>query len=352
METRKIQQVSNGTFTVSLPRDWADSVGISAGAVVDLHTHIDGLLVIQPPESELDTVAAVEIQTECGDTAHLEQTLRAAYAAGPSEVVLTGSSEFTGSQKQVIRSVVRNLVGVTIVEESVSHVVVRNVLDSTEVSVRQSIRQLQFVALSMHREATTALTSDAPAVGGADQDDRADRLYAMVERHFTRSLERLDEVDALGETRRELFRLHETARELERIADHAERIADVATAVDKSLADPLAEDVSAVAERARDAVESAVDAVFDDGSIEDAQSVFEARDDVFERVDALERELFDAADAEYQYTHALDSIRRTAAHAGNIAERGLQTAICQQEPADVAVDFGGNEGVGSQRVGE
>ncbi|WP_396611259.1 PhoU domain-containing protein [Haloferax sp. S1W] len=339
METRKIQQVSNGTFTVSLPRDWADAAGISAGTVVDLHTHIDGLLVIQPPESELDSVAAVELQTECDDTAHVEQTLRAAYAAGPSEIVLTASSEFTGSQKQVVRRVVRNLVGVTIVEESASHVVVRNVLDSTEVSVRQSVRQLQFVALSMHREAATALTSDAPAVNATEEDDRADRLYAMVERHFVRSLERLDEVDALGETRRELLRLHETARELERIADHAERITNVAAAVDDPLDRPLDEEISTVAQTARDAVEAAVDAVFDDGSVEDARTVLKTRDDVFERVDRLERQLFDASDVAYQYTHALYSLRRTAAHAGNIAEVGLQTAVCcRDQPAQLLDD--------------
>ncbi len=69
METRKIQQVSNGTFTVSLPREWADGEGITAGTVVNLHTHLDGMLVIQAPECEDDASNRVTVEVGHDDPA-------------------------------------------------------------------------------------------------------------------------------------------------------------------------------------------------------------------------------------------------------------------------------------------
>ncbi|ELZ98129.1 transcriptional regulator [Haloferax mucosum ATCC BAA-1512] len=336
METRKIQQVSNGTFTVSLPRDWADGVGITAGTVVDLHTHIDGVLVVQPPDCEEQS--SVQVTVRAGDDSYLEQTLRAAYAAGANEVVVEADGSFDSDQRQTIRRVARTLVGVTITEESETHVTARNVLDANEVSIRQSVRQLQFVAVSMHRDATAALTGDATIGGFGDRDDRADRLFAMVDRHFTRGLDRLDAVDALGETRTELYRLHAAARELERIADHAEQIASVASAVDDSLDNSLADELEDCSQTVRDAVESAVYVAFVGGGSEAARDIFEARDRVCEQITDIERRIFEAGDADYRYAHALHSLRRTAEHAGNIAEVGLRTAVRRKELDDYAVE--------------
>ncbi|RDI71956.1 phosphate signaling complex PhoU family protein [Halopelagius longus] len=341
METRKIQKVSNGTYTVSLPKRWAEDEDISAGTVVDLHTHIDGLLVVQAPGREDGSTGCVTVQVAPESTERLEQTLRAAYTAGYEEVVLDVSESFTDAQKRVLRRVTRSLAGMTVTDRSDERVVVRNLLDANQVSVRQSVRQLQFVALSMHREATAVLTGDGPAENLSDRDDEADRLYAMVDRHFCRGLTRLDEIDALGATREELFRLHATARELERIADHAERIATVGAAVENPRTRAV-DDIADIAETARGAVDDAVAAVVADADT--AAAALNARDRVREEAETLDRRLFEAPDGDYRLTYALDGVRRTAEHAGNIAEVGLRTAIRDGVPAASPSDTDGDGG--------
>ncbi|MDS0242472.1 MULTISPECIES: PhoU domain-containing protein [unclassified Haloferax] len=354
METRKIQQVSNGTFTVSLPREWADGEGITAGTVVNLHTHIDGVLVVQAPEREDDASMQFTVTVGGGDAGggrdsaagdFLEQTLRAAYAAGSKQVVVEADGTFDAAQRQAVRRVARNLVGVTITEESDAAVTVRNVLDANEVSIRQSVRQLQFVAVSMHRDATAALTGAAPLDGFAERDDRADRLFAMVDRHFTRGLDRLDEIDALGETRPELFRLHTAARELERVADHAERIAAVASAVPASLPQGVADEVSELAELVPEALEAAVQVAFDGENPDAAREALSARDRVRAGVEDVERRLFEERDAEvdYRFAHALHALERTAEHVGNVAEVGLRTAVRTRNMDERPVGEGGRE---------
>lgn len=283
--------------------------------------------MVQPPTDEGSADDSVTLVPADDDPDHLEQLLRSAYAAGPKSVVVEFGDGATAEQQKRVRRVVRNLVGVTITEASDARVVVRNVLDANEVSVRQSVRQLQFVAVSMHRDATAALLDTDVTVDTTGRDDRADRLYAMVQRHFGRGIEHLDEIDALGETRPALLRLHETARELERIADHAECLGDVAQTVDEPLPRPLRDDVAAASEMGRDAVESAVDIVFEGSGVDDARDVLQTRDRLCADLDALERRLVDDYDGDYRYAHALYSLRRTAEHATNIAELGLRAAI-------------------------
>jgi len=346
METRKIQTVGGGTYTVSLPKEWAEANGVAAGTEVHLHAHIDDLLVVELGEREDDARrAAVVVDSE--DPDRLERALRATYAAGFEEVAFRSETAFTRDQRRVVEDAAGTLVGVALADESESLLTVRTLLDPDEVSVGQSVRQLQFVALSMHREATAALTCEGGAEPLPDRDDEADRLFRMVDRHFARGLSRLAEVDALGLTRPELFELRTTARELERVADHAERVAAVAAAVDEVPAS-AADDIEALGERSRSVVEDAVSAVLGDADLDAAHRALADRDDVRERASTVDRRLFEAADADYRLARVVDSLRRTAEHGGNVAELGLRSALRRGERAETGAGDRAKTGAGDR----
>lgn len=323
METRKIQEVGGGTYTVSLPREWAESEGLTQGDCVNLHTHVDDILVIQPQESEIEPPARVEIRVGDESVVSLEQTLRAAYAVGAKQVLLDASDTFTTEQRRVVDRVARNLTGMSVVEEAESRITVRTLLDPGEVSVRQSVRQLTFVALSMHRDATATLTGDANSGDLADRDDQVDRLYALIDRSFGRALARLDEVDALGLTRPELFALWRTTRELERVADHAEGLGTLAAA-DGSMQESVADDIRDLASMARGAVEDAVSVIIGDVDIETAREALTTRDQVCEDITATKRQLDELSTETDRLRLVLYRLQRTAEHGGNIAELGLR----------------------------
>ncbi|MDS0279331.1 phosphate uptake regulator PhoU [Halomicroarcula sp. S1AR25-4] len=327
METRKIQQVGGGTYTVSLPKEWAEVAGIETGSIVDLHTHIDGVLVIQPQERDRETTGRLTLTVPHADSTCIERALRAAYAAGVEVLEFDAPDEFSDEQRRAVERVTRTLTGVTVTESTATTMTVRTLLDADEVSITQSVRQLQFVVLSMHRDATAALTGPTAVDSPADRDDQADRLYAMVDRYFERGLARFDEMDALGLTRSELFVCWVTARELERVGDHAERIARTAEELDGRIDDATAEEITDLAATARDIVEDAVHAIVGDAGVDAAREALHARDALRSDVEALDRRLFESTAAAYRLTHVLDSIGRTAEHGGNVAELALRTAI-------------------------
>ena len=329
MEQRKVQQVGGGTYTVSLPKQWAERTGITAGQTVHIDIHGDEQLVIEPESPPDDPTSRLRLTVGDEPPERLERTVKAAYAAGFEELVLRAPEGFSRNQRQTVERVTTAFVGVALTTETETELTVRALLDASEVSVRQSVRQLRFAALSMHRDATAALAGDeVPPV--ADRDDEADRQYAMIDRHFGRGLSRLDEVDALGLSRSELFELRTAARELERVADHAETIGSVAAAVETPSDVLPTEEFQSLGRDARTVVEQGTAVVVGDAGAETANDALETREETRSAVEALDRELADAA-GDYRLGRALDALRRTVESGGTIAELGLRAATRRGE---------------------
>jgi len=348
METRKIQQVGGGTYTVSLPKEWATAADIEPGAVVALHSHIDGTLVVQTGVED-DDDRPLQLSVDDAESPALDRTLRAAYAAGVDGIELDAPDGVTERIHRRVEGVTRDLTGVTVTDSGEDAIQVRSLLDVEEVSITQSVRQLQFAALSAHREATAHLTATPPDAPGG-QDDGTDRIAAMVDHYFQRGLDSLSVMDALGLTRPELFDRWVTARELARIADHADRIATTADRLDDPVDPQLAAEVDELADRGRDLAEDAVSVVLDTGgrpangstaAVDDgaaaARRCLDAREELCEDIRAFDRRLFETDGADYRLTHAVDALRGTAEAAGEIAEVGLQSLLrerCSAAPVD------------------
>jgi len=258
---------------------------------------------------------------------------RSGYYPGGAETTVTLTADsFSEAQRRAARSAVRGLVGTDVLAESETEIEVGHLLDASTVSVRQSVVQLQYVALSLHREATRAfLDADGDAHDRlTDRADEADRLARMVARHFSRSLLSLDEIDRLDVPRPALFDYYATARRLDTVAHQALRTAGVAQRLPEPLSEAVGEDLRSAAESASEVVDDAATAVLDD-SAGTAHEALAGSDDALAAVDALEDRLFDGADvrsapAAAALARALDCLRTTVRCGRETAEIALQAA--------------------------
>jgi phosphate uptake regulator len=331
METRKVQEVGGGTYTVSIPVHWADEYDIEAGVTVYLYTHFDGSLVVRRREKEYSELAAIDIQLNTHDPSATERVLRAAYTAGFKRITLNAPDGFTRDQHRVINGTTQDLTGVEIAEQTGTHTTIQVLLDARDVSIRQSVLQLRFITLSMHEAAMAAFIGDSEEVEYIFQrDSEADRVYQLITRQFNRSLVDFEELDQLGLTRSQLFRYFITTRQLERVADHAAKIAGVVHRMDGEccINNELLTEVAALAEDSRQVVESATDAVVNQSSIEQVHYALDLCDDVVERGSEIDDLLIEQGPSKaYLLTRILDSLVRTAKYGGNIAEIAVQNSI-------------------------
>lgn len=331
METRKVQQVGGGTYTVSIPIGWAEEHAIEAGEPVHLYSHMDGSLVLRYREKDHCELAAATIQLESDSPAAAERTIEAAYTAGFKRITLTAADEFTDDQTHAIDEAVRALSGVDIAEQTPTQTIIKALLDARNVSIQQSLRQLQFVALSMHEAASTAFAGETTETEYIFQrDDEADRIFQLIHRHFNRSLVAFEALNQLDVTRQQLCEYFRTARQLERVADHAAKMAGVVERMrtECSIEQSVLAEVAALAADARAVVETASDAVLNQATATEAHAALDRRDEVITSAADIDEGLRERPpEGAYLLTRVLDSIVRTAKYGGNIATIAIQRSI-------------------------
>ena len=328
METRKVQLSGGTTYTISLPKSWAQEHGIDAGATLSLYPNRDGSLLI---ESEIDRStetwsATVDVSTDSDNA--IRQRIQALHAVGFDRVTLVDKTGHSTERRALIEDTVMGLSGFELLEAGDTRIQLTNLIDAENVDVRKSALRLRLVMLGMHRDAVNAVLDDDETLAQRviDRDSEADKLFAMITRHFRRALTNLREVEKLEYDRDELFEYYYVSRQFERVADHAEKIARFTLDPEISIPSPFDDRIERLSSSSRHIVDTAADVILADAGIEGAYTALTERDDLTADLEELDRELYthdDPAEA-YVVGLLLDSVRRTAEYGGNVASIAIQ----------------------------
>ena len=348
VETRKVQVTGGSTYTVSIPKEWATDNGVSAGTEVEFYPEGDSLF-LTPVSKEGRTEGTLDIGDLEGD--QLTRAVMTMYVSG-FDIIALEAPRITNDQRRTIRDSVQSLVGLEVLEETRDRVVIRDLLDSSELSIHNAVTRMRLIAVSMLEDAVDALTTgdEDMALDVIQRDDDVDRLYMVVSRIFRATLRTPKAAEDIGLSREVCFDYHSSARQLERVADHATKIAHLTlellgseeadavggevpapeNGVDEVLPAEFNEALQALDEDAREVVDRAMEALFADDSAEATELANEARGAVLgvdqraREIDELLREL-DPARAQLLGL-IVDSVSRSADYGGNIAETALQKA--------------------------
>jgi len=331
METRTVQLSGGTTYTVSLPKAWATEHGIDAGSEVGLHPNEDGTLLVEAGGDCDSTERSASVDISTCDRDAVRNTIHALHAVGFESVSLRDDTGHADGDRTAVESAVAQLSGFELLEVTDTRIELHNLIDAENLDVRKSVIRLRLVALGMHRDATTALIEGDASLARqvVERDNEADKLFAMVTRHFRRALADLQEVEKLGTGREALFEYFYAARQFERVADHAEKMARFVLDEDATIPTDLETTVDGLANDARSVVDDAASVVLSDADLATAHGALGQRDALHEAVESLDRDLYAREDpvAAWIVGLVLDSIGRTAEYGANVAAMALQQRL-------------------------
>lgn len=334
METRKLQRVGGGTYTVSIPKAWATEHGLEAGTNIHLYSHDDESIVIRSSERDGEAVAAIEVVVGREHPELVSSYLQAAYSSGYNTVTLRPESSFTAAHHRAARMAIRHLIGTELIVEGDDEITVKNLLDAADVSIRQSVVQLQFVALWIHEKSTSAFI-DAESGVFEQLEDRAEeaiRLHRMVTRHFNRAQVSFEELDHLGVSRSDLFDYYRLSHELKGVADLGVSIAEIADQLDEPFDAEAGVSIGAAANASRELVDAAASAMLDKQGHNRAEELLERRDAAAKALDGqfYERLMKQTESDCPRFAHSLrlyDALLRTVGHGRRVADTAVSTGI-------------------------
>lgn len=331
METRKVQQTGGSTYIISLPKQWAEKVGITPGARVGVQPQPNGKLLISP---EIDSKPLrrkrIDITNVNGNM--LERAFIATYLAG-YDIIELASSKITADQKKTIRSVCHKLIGPEIVEESSNSVIIQDILSPNELSIKKAVQRMTLITTSMFNDSILAVCSDDAdlATDVMERDDEVDRLYMVISKQFKSVLCGTGFIETAEITMEEYHNYRLAAAPIERIADHSHRIAYIVHLFHPQLDEKRILEIKKMAEFATEMFKKSVESLINlDPRL--ANKVIENQDDMNTFITHFNRGYFDkATDLSFEtmisIRTVIDSIGRIADYAGNISEIAINACI-------------------------
>ncbi|MEM1506643.1 MAG: PhoU domain-containing protein [Candidatus Bathyarchaeia archaeon] len=226
MEIRKIQMTRGGTFFVTLPKEWAMRHGITRGTIVASTVTPDGKLIIDPKYN----VEPAPRTTIIRPGPHLSREIISKYLLGYDIITIEAKDRITPDQRDAIKKSSSRLIGLEIIEENYSKIVMQCLLEPSALSPEKILRREHLIASGMCKDSVTALLEGDTqlAKNVIARDNEVDRLYFLL----VRILRTIIQNPSLGERLNMYpidcldYRL--TASLVEAVADQSSQIAEYA----------------------------------------------------------------------------------------------------------------------------
>ena len=180
MELRKVQMTRGGTFFVTLPKSWALENGVSQGSVVSASVTHNGSLVIDPRYDVERVSRTVTIKPSL----HLSREIIGKYLLGYDVIRVEAKDRIAMEQRAIVKEAVSRLVGLEIIEEDYTKIVMQCLLEPSALPPEKILRREHLIASSMYRDAVTALIKGEAQLAESvmARDNEVDRLYFLLVR--------------------------------------------------------------------------------------------------------------------------------------------------------------------------
>lgn len=225
MDLRKIQITGGSSFMITLPKEWADSVGLRKNDTVGLQPQPDGSMIIYPGGEQTASAASVKVidADRVTDRDFLYRKLVGAYIAGHDSIVLKSASGLSSMAASAASSFAQTAIGLEIMEESDDSIIIKDLMDQGEMKPAKSVERMKVLVRNMLTDTMNGLERQDTSLldGMSDRDREVDRIDWLISRQVNIHMKDITISRRMGMDLCEISRCGSISRSLERIGDHA-----------------------------------------------------------------------------------------------------------------------------------
>ncbi|MEW5825627.1 MAG: PhoU domain-containing protein [Candidatus Bipolaricaulota bacterium] len=322
MYQRKVQKTGGSTYFVTLPKDWADEVGIRPQAVVRLIPSGSGALLLVPESLSAGNRCTVTMGD--WDFGRLQREIISRYIVG-FDIIEVDSDRLRTGQRRMVREIAQALIGLEIFDESQKGITLHALVNVRDFPVERTLHRISDIALAMVSDAVGAFCRHEAELARdvVERDDDVDRLALLVARQYSLLLRDLVLEEDYGMSRLQFSNYNAVVDQLERVADHAGKISEATIALSTAIRPAAAKEIADRAEESMGILRRAVQA-FVDQSADLANQVLDEREQEDRLFSVARRTIGDKHPEEASsISIALDSLLRIREYGFNIAEHAL-----------------------------
>ncbi|WP_269082825.1 phosphate signaling complex PhoU family protein [Pyrodictium occultum] len=228
-----MQVTGGGSYVVTLPKEWIRLHGIGKGSEVLMRLEPDGSLRLAPAGGRQRRPVTARIKVEEGWSFwQIVRRVISHYIAGADIIeVVFGSAPGPQIARQLRGFIGSRLIGVEVVEESSSSIVLQVIADTASLPLETSLRRLIKTVEFMLEDVITGLRRSLRdvLVEVEERDDVVDKFYMFISRQLTSVLAGYRLPSEIGlSSLADASIIMMAAKHLERSGDHVSRIASTA----------------------------------------------------------------------------------------------------------------------------
>ena len=322
MHRRKVQKTGGSTYFVTLPKAWAESVGIRPGVEVTLMPNDAGTLLLVPESISRENRCVIELQD--WDFDRFQREIISRYIVG-YDIIEIRRDRIRPEQRRMMREIAQGLVGLEIFDETQEAVMLQAMVNVRDFPVQRTLSRIFDITNAMLRDAVAAFCKhdEDLARDVLERDGDIDRLVLLVARQFSLLLRDLLLEEDVGLSRLDFLHYQAVSKQLERVADHAGKISQATLALDGAVQKAVAKEIDQRAQDASSVLGQAVES-FETRNLDLANEVLQEKEheeQLFRvtRKTASEKQ----PEAAPSISIVIDSLLRIREYAFNIAESAL-----------------------------
>ena len=179
-DLRKVQRTPTGTFFVCLPRAWSEAHGLKKGVLVALNETSDGKLSIDPKYNDEPQPKTTSLSVD----PYLGREIVGHYLLGSDIIRIEAKERIDFDARKVVKATVGSLIGLEIVEENYSQIVLQCLLEPSGFPPEKILRRNYAIVAGMHRDAVNSFIEGDLQLAKSviARDDENNRLYFLLVR--------------------------------------------------------------------------------------------------------------------------------------------------------------------------
>ncbi|MDR1691054.1 MAG: AbrB/MazE/SpoVT family DNA-binding domain-containing protein [Candidatus Methanoplasma sp.] len=186
MDVRRVQITGGSSFMITLPKDWASSVGLKKNDTIGVQTQPDGSLSLYPkgttplPKRSTKVIDVTNIK----DRGFLFRQLIGAYISGHSMILVKSETTISSAVASVIANFVQTSIGLEIVEADDTHILITDLIEHDVLGPKRTIERMRLIVKSMMRDIyDAAFTGDLENIKDMESRDmQIDRIFWLISR--------------------------------------------------------------------------------------------------------------------------------------------------------------------------
>jgi len=229
MDIRRVQMTGGSSFIVTLPKDWAESVGLKKNDSLRLSPQQDGSIIITTADSDPSSTYVTKTMNVSGltDPDLIFRMLVGAYMSGFSLIEIVSSSRLSNTVLDVVGKMTQMAIGLEIIEEYDHKIVLKDLVDPSEMKMSKSLERMRVLVRNMLTDVSSVLKNDDPSSINdiITRDNDVDRLGWLITRQTNMFQRDIGLLKKIGMDHSEITSNYTIGRIIERIGDHTVVIA-------------------------------------------------------------------------------------------------------------------------------